>query len=298
MKKFNKTIMKTIGVVAIVAAVGFIGTTNSVEAKTLKINKKYSINLDGKKGKETIEIKSKKIKNSVYDKFTLYIDGKKVLKVKGYDACCKVLDINKKKAGKEIAFYGRGNSCTFTNKAGIFTYKKGKLNKVLDLGGDDKEMSFGRVWAGSADYITTDGKGTLTIGYDSPSGIGMASYIADVKFEYKKGKLVRKTKNEVVFNKKSREYQYELNEDATVYQKPSQTSGVKATLKKNTKLSILKVRYDVIKDKVTVYNHYEACYNIYAFVKAADGTEGWIALKKYPGVNDKNNQFKAYQEWA
>jgi hypothetical protein len=237
------------------------------------------------------------MKNSNFDKFILYINGKKVSQKVGYEVFCNVIDINKKKAGKELVFFGIGNSSVIDKKAGIYTYKKGKLNRILKLYNYDKEMKFFRIYPSYNKNISTDGKGKVTITYDTPSEVGIGCYITKVQFVYKKGKLVRTTKNEVEFIESSKTYQYELNEDVTVYQNPSQTSGVKAVLKKDSKLRILKVRYDVIKDKITDDNRDNACYNVYAYVKADNGTTGWIAIKEYD-YKSKQNQFKVYAEWC
>ncbi len=291
MKQLNKKMMKVLGFVAIVAAVGVLGTTNSVQAKQLKENKVYKINLDGKKGKEKVQIKTKQDKKREdFVIYSMYINGKKVAKQKGFELRCKTMDIDKKSKGTALVFYAQTDSHCLSNKAGIFSYKDGKLKRLINFNKSFGEMSIYRL-----DKISTNGKGFVTIEADTPCRVNIGSFFAKIIFQLKSGKLVKVTNGSFVLNKFSRKYQYVLKENVKVYDNEECTGEEQLIFKKNMKIQILKVSY-----KTTTVDGRKEVSAANAYVKASNGSYGWINIRQveYDDLDVEHQQFKEYPMWG
>ncbi len=286
----KKSIWKILCVLTLMVVIGMASET-CTEAKTLKENKTYKINLDGKKGKETIRVKTKLAKDEHYTVFSLYINGKKVAKQEGLSLHCYTLDINKKTKGKDLVFYASTESMCLSNKAGIFSYRNGKLKRLMNLNHRFAEMYLYRI-----DKVTTNGKGIVTVVADSPCRVNIGSYYSLIRFQLKAGKLVKITNGTFDLNKYSQKYEYVLNESAKVYQSADSTDTEIAKLKKNTKLNILRISYKTMKNSDGSIDVSDS----YAYVKVADGTKGWIALRKldYENWEESQQQFKTFPAWG
>ncbi|MCR5703479.1 MAG: hypothetical protein K6G85_02555 [Eubacterium sp.] len=270
----KKNILKGIGVFAVVAFVG-IASVQTTEAKTLKENKTYKINLDQKKGKEKIQIKSRKAKTGDYRVFTLYINGKKAAKQTGNDIKCRVVDIDKKVKGKDIIFYATTESQCLAHNAGIYSYKKGKCKRILNM-----NNQYFRI-----DKIYCNGRGRVIVEADTPVDIGICCYYGNIAYKMQSGKLVRKTYGDFLFSKTTQNMKYELNEKTKLYSDPDKTKESKVTLKKNTEIQLVRAKYNT-----------EGCG--YLYVIAKDGTSGWMAIRPMSYEEIDHNQFKSYPTWG
>jgi hypothetical protein len=286
----KKKILKVFCMLMLMVGIGMV-SENCIEAKTLKENKTYKINLDGKNAKEKIRVKKKLAKDGHYTIFSLYINGKKVAKQEGYTLYCYTLDINKKEKGKDLVFYASTESMCLSDNAGIFSYRGGKLKRLMKLHHSFEEMSLYRI-----DKVTTNGKGMVTVVADSPCQINIGSFYALIRFRLKSGKLVKVTNGKFDLNKYSQRYEYVLNETAKVYQSANSTSEEVTVLKKNTKLNILKVSYKKVKKSDGSIGVSDA----YAYIKVADGTTGWILLRAidYDNWEESQQQFKIFPAWG
>ena len=271
MKK--RKVLKKITVLLFMAAVLFIIFPFSAEAKVkinkLNINETYTqYDVTGDQKADTLLISGEW--DEEYEEFTgyrVYVNGQNVLVNKYrpiYSYEIRRLELEN---GKMFLCIIPGSSNDDVPGAGIFQYKNGKLERVIDL---DSMSKIG--YHNSIAGIKVSGN-KITVKYREMSySLGGISFRLD--YQYENGKMVQKT-TKTKISDTSLKYQKKTYRTANRSMKVLKSPGGKQVtiLKKGKKVKI---------DKIYINSKHN---KIYLHIKIKGGKSGWVkGLTNYPNA--------------
>ena len=225
--------------------------------------REYAIDLDGDKTDDIIKVVTDFTEYEYMYQYEVYVNGRKMKTFDAYETIgVGFLDIDYSDSIKEMILYVQTND---DKEFGIYKYDGTKLTNLNEAINDNHIT------------VTPSGDGSLKVELDSYNqDLGCFYYYEDYKYE--NGLLVSTNTDQIYnLNDSGAENKYKLRKDLILYKDSDCKTKVK-TLKRNTKLTIDKVRFI---DEPYMDNGYEEPgYYSAAEVKVSGKVVGWIKLPK------------------
>ncbi len=230
-----------------VMALGFCISSRAAEPGVTKLyrNRTYSnYDLDGNGKNEKI----------VYKRSAVYVNGKKIYSLKGYETDCRIITL---KNGKQFLYVFAGEDGSPKSTYKILRYRKGKATVVADLSGLMKNYhnSSAIMWAWNTGVWVSDNTVRVFI---SEMNWTVGSKVFVIEYSYKNGTLKRKSNSGSVIDRYG--YLYAAKSFSTYKSAGSKKKAF--TVKKGEKISVTGY---TLKSNV-----------LYLKLRNTQGKSGWI----------------------
>lgn len=244
--------------------------SEAASVKSLKENKEYKFNLDGKGKKE-------KLSYSMTQKgiYKIHVNGKTVKRIKlgsdFYSPNMQIFDINKKDKKLDIWVYAYSDSWDIRYSA-LYEYSNKKVKKIWDLtDGNDYDSMY---WKGCGFIASANGKGQFTVVMDRAvqCDILIGNHFDKIVFQLKKGKVTQVSNKTYYFyetyGSNSNKNKSLITAGKTTFYAGHSKSSKKFTLKKGEKCYPKKM---YIEDNKRVW----------VLFKTKNGKKGWLCTDDF-----------------